>query len=111
MQEFYAIFEEVLTGADDNEAVHRLREHVAHRATVAGIRDLLEKGGFSVVRVVERNGRVRFLNGTALLNHHFIKFGFLDAWKKVVPGREAEMFLRLLRALNEAAEKNGELRL
>ena len=81
-----------------------------HRATVAGIRNLLENGGFSVVRVVERTGRMRFANGTALLNHHFIKLGFLDAWKKVVPGRETEMFLRLRTRLDEVAAQNGELR-
>ena len=48
-------------------------------------------------------------NGTALLNHHFIKLGFLDAWKKVVPGRETEMFLRLQRRLDDVAAQNGEL--
>jgi hypothetical protein len=34
------------------------------------------------MRVVERTGQMRFANGTALFNHHFIKLGFLDAWKK-----------------------------
>ena len=88
MTEFYAIFDEVLTDAADNEARQRLRDHVGHRATVASVRDLLEHGGFSVTRVVEHSGCMRFANGSALLNHYFIKLGFLDAWKKVVPGRE-----------------------
>jgi hypothetical protein len=111
MKEFYAIFDEVLTTASDSEARRRLREHVEHRATVAGVRGLLESGRFSVVRIVERTGRMRFASGTALLNHHFIKLGFLDAWKKVVPGREIEMFLRLKSRLDEIAASNGELAL
>jgi len=111
MKEFYAIFDEVLNTAGDSEARRRLREHVEHRATVAGVRGLLESGGFSVVRIVERTGRMRFASGTALLNHHFIKLGFLDAWKKVVPGREIEMFLRLKSRLDEVAASNGELAL
>jgi arsenite methyltransferase len=111
MQEFYAIFDEVLNSAGDSESRRRLREHVDHRATVAGVRDLLENGGFSVTRVVERTDRMRFANGTALLRHHFIKLGFLDAWKKVVPGREPEMFLRLQSRLNETAGQKGELQL
>jgi hypothetical protein len=47
--------------------------------------------------------------GTALLSHHFIKLGFLDAWKKVVPGRETEIFRRLRSRLDEVAGQNGEL--
>jgi hypothetical protein len=35
----------------------------------------------------------------------------LDAWMKLVPGREAEVFPRLGRALDEAAGRAGELRL
>lgn len=111
MQEFYAIFEEVLKEGGDPAPRARLREHVEHRATEAGVRGLLESGGFSVTRVVERTGRMRFASGTALLDHHFIKLGFLDAWKKVVPGREAEVFLKLRDRLDAAAARNGELSL
>ena len=54
---------------------------------------------------------MRFASGTALLRHHFIKLGFLDAWKKVVPGRETEMFLRLQVRLDQIAEQRGGLSL
>lgn len=111
MQELYTIFEQVLQSSGDAEARNRLQEHVRHRATVASVRDLLENGGFSVVRVVEKTGHVRFANGTALLNHHFIKLGFLDAWKKVVSGREPETFRRLQHRLNEVARRTGGLSL
>ena len=111
MQELYAMFDEVLSGSDAGDARRRLQEHVGHRATVASVRDLLENGGFSVTRVVERTKPMRFANGTALFNHHFIKLGFLDAWKKVVPDREAEVFTHLRRRLDEAAATIGELAL
>ena len=111
MEEFYAIFDEVLNSVGEGEARRRLHDHVAHRATVAGTRDLLENGGFSVSRVVERAGRMRFASGTALLNHHFIKLGFLDAWKNVVPGRETDIFRQLRRRLDEVATRTGELAL
>jgi SAM-dependent methyltransferase len=110
MREFYEVFEQVLETEDD-EARDRLRAHVAHRATVAGVRELLDHGGFAVTRVVEREGVMRFADGMALLNHHFIKLGFLDGWKKVVPGRERIVFARLLEALNDLAARQGELRL
>jgi len=88
MQEFYDAFASVLN--DDGP----LREHIEHRATVASVRDLLERGGFAVTRVVERESTMRFASGTALFNHHFIKIGFLDAWKKVARSRETFAKLR-----------------
>jgi len=104
MGEFYEVFESVLT---DDESRQRLREHIEHRATIASVRELLEGGGFAVTRVVEQEGVMRFASGTALLNHHFIKLGFLDAWKNVVPGQEREVFARL----GDRLDAMGELRL
>jgi len=109
MHELYAVFADVLH--DDHESLHRLRAHVEHRATVADVRELLENGGFTVTRVVEREGTMRFADGSALLNHYFIKLGFLDGWKKVVPGNERDVFARLRDALDDLAARNGELRL
>lgn len=109
MHELYEVFADVLR--DDHDALDRLRAHVAHRATIADVRELLEDGGFTVTRVVEREGMMRFADGTALLNHYFIKLGFLDGWKKVVPGNERAVFARLRDALDDLAARNGELRL
>lgn len=104
MQELYDVFAEVLK---DEESRPALREHVEHRATIASVRELLERGGFRVTRVIEREGVMRFASGTALFNHHFIKIGFLDGWKKIVPGRERETFAHL----RDALDAIGELRL
>lgn len=101
MKEFYAVFDEVLRDAGDVDAIERLRAHVEHRATVAGVRELLESAGFTVTRVVEREGMMRFANGAALLNHYFIKLGFLDAWKQVVPGAERSVFARILTKMQD----------
>lgn len=92
MQELYDVFAEVLT----EDGRRQLEEHVRHRATVPGVRDLLERHRFTVTRVVERTGIMRFGSGEALFHHHFIKLGFLDAWKKIVP-RDA--FPRVLERL------------
>ena len=99
MREFYDAFATLL----DDAGRERLREHVDHRATIESVRALLEDGGFAVTRVLEREGSMRFANGRALLNHYFIKLGFLDAWKQVSSDRD--VWTRLLRILG------GELRL
>lgn len=109
MRELYDAFARVL--ADDEEGLRRLREHVSHRATISRVRALLEGGGFSVVRVVERTGTMRFASGSALLNHHFIKLGFLDGWKSVA-GPDAHSILpRLQDALDARAREQGGLAL
>ncbi|HEX3577759.1 MAG TPA: methyltransferase domain-containing protein [Thermoanaerobaculia bacterium] len=109
MREFYDVFADVVR--DDAEASKRLRDHIEHRATVDNVRELLEGGGFKIARVVERESTMRFANGTALLNHYFIKLGFLNAWKKVAAPDERDVFARLRNALDELARRNGELRL
>jgi arsenite methyltransferase len=111
LQELYEVFDRVLQEHADVGAQRLLGEHVAHRATVTGVRQLLEDARFSVRRVVERTSYLRFANAAALFNHHFIRLGFLDAWKGIVPGREAEVFADLTRALDDAARRTGELRL
>jgi ubiquinone/menaquinone biosynthesis C-methylase UbiE len=101
MREFYDVFAEVL--GDDE----KLREHVEHRATVETVKRLLTDGGFAITRVVEKTGTMRFADGSALLNHHFIKLGFLDAWKQIAP--ERELFAKLRDALDAKAREQGEL--
>jgi SAM-dependent methyltransferase len=96
MKEFYEAFASVVP----DEAA--LRKHIEHRATVDGVRALLESGGFRVTRVIQRESVMRFAHGRALLNHYFIKLGFLEAWKDLAP-REA--FARLLEKMQ------GEVRL
>jgi arsenite methyltransferase len=105
MEEFYDVFEEVM--ADDDAALERLRVHIEHRATLGSVDDLLEAGGFAFVRVVEREAVMRFASGTALLNHHFIKLGFLGAWKEVAGADVRGVFTRL----RDALDTRGELRL
>jgi arsenite methyltransferase len=96
MREFYDVFRSVL---EDDDDLRRLEEHIYHRTTVPDVRALLERNDFAVRRVVERKVIMRFANGAALFNHHFIKLGFLDAWKKIVSGKEELIFRKLLNRL------------
>jgi arsenite methyltransferase len=111
MWELYEVFDRVLQERNDVEARGLLREHVDHRTTVPRVRQLLDDARFSVRRVVETTSCMRFADATSLFNHHFTKLGFVDAWKKVVPGREHAVFSHLVRALDETASRTGELRL
>jgi hypothetical protein len=55
--------------------------------------------------VDEESASMRFVDGSALLRHYFIRLGFLDAWRRVVDARrEADVFSRLEANLNRLAE-------
>jgi arsenite methyltransferase len=54
----------------------------------------------------------RFADGSALLRHHFIRLGFLDAWKAILPRADWEMFFsRLETNLNSLAADKGDISL
>jgi SAM-dependent methyltransferase len=95
MQEFYDVLRETL-------ADHRaLDEHLAHRATVDGTLDLLTSAGFQA-SVTQTEFTWRFADGTALLNHYFIRLGFLDAWREVTED---------LTAVEHELNRRGEVQL
>ena len=65
--------------------------HLAHRATIAGLRESLARHGFRVESLRERQSTWRFRDGAALLSHHFIRPGFAPAWREVVGGPGASL--------------------
>jgi hypothetical protein len=112
MREFYDVFDAVLGELGFDGARGDLQRHVEHRATVEGVRSLFAGAGLAVTRVERRDLPMRFADGTALLNHHFIKLGFLDAWKAIVPEHDRRrVFAALEAALNERARESGSLAL
>jgi len=110
MSELYEIFDATLSALGDEEARRALSQHVAHRTTVEGLRALFESAGFRLARTVERRASMRFADGSALFRHYFIRLGFLDGWKGVVPeDRREAVFARLEEDLNRAAKDRGSL--
>ncbi len=100
MAEFYDVLERVLAETGAEREPGALRRHIEGRASVAGIRVLLERHGFRLGRVEETTQSLRYADGTALLNHWFIKLGFLDGWRATMDvTRAAEVFGRLEAAL------------
>lgn len=106
----YAAFERVLGRAGDAEALDRLRAHVAHRATVDGLRAALARHGFSAPDVHRRSAAWRFAGGAAVLGHHFVRLGFLPAWRDVA-GADADAHLAALSRELDAVALSGALAL
>lgn len=112
MQEFYDAYRTTLLELALPDRVPALDAHVAHRATVASTRALLEGAGFAVRDTVTGSFRMRFANGSALLAHRFIGFGFLPGWRAIAgPAEEARVFAALAERLDAIAAAAGELAL
>ena len=112
MQELYEVFEATLSDMSLREAIPALRRHIEHRATLEGLTALFERTGFHLSQTHRATASMRFADGSALLNHYFIKLGFLDGWKGVLlPGDRSRFFARLETTLNALAETRGSLNL
>lgn len=112
MQEFYGVFHTVLKELGMDAALEKLAQHIAHRGTRDSHRQLLEAYGFQITKVVEDTLTLRYLNGTALLRHWFIRVGFLPAWKAIIASEQFRIVFPVLESrLNTLSQAYGELRL
>lgn len=108
--ELYQAFALVLRG--DRAAEERLRAHVAHRGSAAGLARALERHGFGIRATRERPVTLRFRDGRAVFAHHFIRLGFLPAWREVAGEAHADARLAALAgALDARAREAGGLTL
>ena len=110
--QFYKVFSDVLREMNKTAYLDRLAANEMHRGTKESLTDQLHNVGFKVNRTIEESFDMRFLDGTAVLNHSLTKIGFLDGWRSVVdPIDERAVFERIEERLNEEAERSGELRM
>lgn len=112
MSEFYDVYRSVLHELGFTDRLAALEAHISHRGTVQDVRSLLERAGFRFVQAVPTTFRERFVDGSALLRHYFIRLGFVPGWKSVAPPEAVqETFAVLEERLNQIAARQGELAL
>jgi ubiquinone/menaquinone biosynthesis C-methylase UbiE len=112
MAEFYEAYRSVLVELALNDRLTALDAHISHRPTVDSVKALLERAGFRFVEAFTHSFRERFVDGSALLRHFFIRLAFMPAWKSVVPQETVErVFAALEQRLNTIAAQRGELSL
>jgi len=111
-KEFYNIFEATLNELGKDRIVDQLTAHQEHRGTVHSIIKLFTDNGFKVRRHFEESFDMKFLDGSAFLNHYFVKLGWLESWKNLLPEAETvEIFTALELNLNAYALRSGGLTL
>lgn len=111
-KEFYDVFAETLTELGRLDLVAELKQHEEHRITIRALSALFAQNGLAVTRYLQDQFEMKFLNGSAFLRHHFVKLGFLDAWKGIIPPSDwPAVFAALETNLNQLAHSHGSLRL
>ncbi len=68
--------------------------------------------GYKVTRYHEDSFVMQFADGSAFLNHYFVKLGWLSSWTELIAESEQEtVFTALEHGLNAVAQASGCLHL
>ena len=111
MKEFYDILRETILQLNLAHLADKLEAHINHRSSIAHVCHLLETAGFNISQTQQQAFSLRFLNGTAFLNHYFIKAAFLEGWKRIFPKELLNhVFTQLEKNLNTLAKKKKEFK-
>jgi ubiquinone/menaquinone biosynthesis C-methylase UbiE len=106
--EFYDIFKRVLIEQRLENEAKMIQSHIYEkRKPLEEIKDLLKNAGLEIAEIKNGNFKYRFIDGSAMLNHFFIKVAFLDSWKKITNIHTQKIFSILENEINKEAEKNG----
>ena len=111
MKEFYQVLTETIIQLKLEHVPDKFEAHQKHRLSVKKVCHLLETAGFAISQTQQKSFSMRFLNGTAFLNHYFIKYAFMDGWKSIFPTDLLKpVFTQLEKNLNALAKKKNEFK-
>lgn len=113
MMDFYAAMEKVLVAENLNDCLLLMQEQIEKkRKPLDQVLEKIRLHGFQVESVVQDKFEYKFVDGTTMFHHHFIRLAFLDGWKDIVPAnRQVEIFGKIEAELNEYAAASGILKL
>ena len=112
VSEFYQVFYQTLNELELILYVAALQQQEAHRPSIAEIETWLTENGFQIKKTIPQTHYMRYLNGTAFLNHALVIMGFLPSWLAFFPKSEhLKIFTQLESNLNTFVQQYGELKL
>ncbi len=111
MIEFYNVFEETLAGMGLTDEVEKMHEHIFEkRKSVDYLKELILDSGFTIKSINVDGFKMKYSDGTAFLNHHFIRNAFMVPWKAILPADRSEAVFGIIeKKLNQIAVDHGEL--
>ncbi len=111
-KEFYKVYKTTLKELELTEYLPQIDQHIMSRGTLDSKRELILNCGLTISKQIESTHHIRFLNGTAFLNHAFTNIAFIDSWRNMFSKKHQNLFFdKLEYNLNQFAKINGELKL
>lgn len=113
MFQFYQLLEQVMVEIDLTSCIDSIHQHIKQkRRPLYEVIELLKQNGFRVKELEYDQFNYKFANGTAMLNHYFIRLAFLEAWTKLIPNQKVEeVFSQIEDLLNIESKKTGLIKL
>jgi arsenite methyltransferase len=113
MFEFYGQLEKILSDLNMNTEIELMRQHIYEkRHPLDEMISMIQTHGFIIKDLEHDQFNYKFSNGTAMLNHYFIRLAFMDSWIKILPEDKLEqIFDTIEMRLNEQAKILGGIKL
>lgn len=110
---FYDTLKETLAELGLQNEIETVNQHISHkRPSVKTITDKLQENGFRIKDVEYDHFDYLFADGTAMLNHYFIRIAFMGSWRKLLPADSVDMIFNIIEEkLNKQAQSQGKLKL
>lgn len=106
MHEFYTAFEIILKSLNLHNCIDLMHQQILKkRKPLNTVTNMLQNKGFAVETVDHHKFEYKFVDATAMFNHHFIRLAFIDGWKNIVPeNMQTEVFTLVEKYLNIQAQ-------
>ena len=113
MFEFYGQLERVLSELHMKREIELMRKHIYDkRRPLDEMISMIQTHGFMIKDLEHDQFNYKFSDGTAMLNHYFIRLAFMDSWIKILPETKLEqIFDTIEMRLNEQAKIFGGIKL
>jgi ubiquinone/menaquinone biosynthesis C-methylase UbiE len=113
MIEFYNAFRSVLQEMKLIGEIDKMKAQIyKKRKPLDEYLALLETNNFKVENVVHDRFEYKFVDGTTMFNHYFIRLDFLNGWMEIVPEElRKEVFEKTEMKINEKSETDGYFKL
>lgn len=107
-KEFYRAFETAAIQTGKDYLQERIAADQERRGDQSSIGKMFTQAGLSVTRAYTDSFEMTFADGSAFLNHYFVKLGWLGSWMKMVNEEDhVEVFSALENELNKMSQANG----
>lgn len=113
MLEFYNQLERVLSELGMENEIQLMHKHISKkRPSIDWMVDRIQSQGFMIKDLVHDQFEYRFANGSAMLNHYFIRLAFMDSWISLLPADKLELIFDTIESrLNADAQILGGVKL